>query len=213
MKEIASATDFILAQVCLLLGLLALKRKFSGAWISMFASLCLASLAGGITHAFFDSVGTLGHQIFWDMTLLSIGGTALSCFRIAVNIWRFSSAQPEKRQSQALNIFSIALLLFYAIFVLSGSRPFLIAIALYLPASIFLLAAIIKQARAPGAPPSLPGIIGMCLTFAAAGIQQSKLSISQLGLDYNALYHIIQGWGLLALYMYAFNWHKRSNKS
>jgi hypothetical protein len=49
----------------------------------------------------------------------------------------------------------------------------------------------------------LLGALAMVTTLVAAGLQQSKLAIDALGLTHNVLYHLVQGVGLLMLFLSA----------
>ncbi len=82
-------------------------------------------------------------------------------------------------------------------------RSFRAAIFNYLPAALFLLlvfAIAFARHRDSG---YLLGALAMVITMIAAVVQQSKLVFTALGLTHNALYHSIQGVGLLLLFMSA----------
>ncbi len=219
MKEIANLTDFLLALESALFAFLLWKGGKGQLWTFMFVSLSVASFAGGITHTFYDEAGTVEHLVWWDATLLALGTASIFLFSMAVGVWTWhpqSEASPTfplkgKRLAVACAIFAV-----YAAYVLSGLRSFLTAIIMYLPASIFLFAAIIRQSTAKEIDfksTSICGILGMALTFIAAGMQQAKVEIPALMLNYNALYHIVQAIGLFLLFGYGARILSPGNKS
>lgn len=219
MKEIANLTDFVLALMSAVFALMLWKGSKGQLWTFMFVSLSVASFAGGITHTFYDEAGTLEHLFWWDATLLALGTASIFLFSMAVGVWTWRPEAEEspnfplegKRLAAACTVFAV-----YAVYVLSGLRSFLTAIIMYLPASIFLFAAIIKQSAAKEIEfksTSICGILGMTLTFIAAGMQQAKVEIPALMLSYNALYHIVQAIGLFLLFVYGARILSPGNKS
>lgn len=231
MKEIANLTDFLLWLECAVLAFLLFKNPLKKYWVFLFGSLSVASFAGGITHTFFDEPGTFAHLFWWDVTLLCIGITATCCFMLAVQTWKLPCLPAVMNSGKALGAnneapkdshsptgsrintsstksvqclrCALAVLFVYTLFILSGQRPFLSAIVLYLPASIYLFIAMVRRLRKTKEPCAPIGILGMALTFVAAGVQQSKLSLPELSLNYNAIYHLIQAVGLFLMFLYA----------
>lgn len=222
MKEIANITDFLLALECSAFAILLWSGGSGRLWTMFYASLAAASLAGGITHTFYDVPGTFEHLFWWDVTLLSIGLTSIYLFCIAYKLWNWNPSKDSSQLALTVKkprlgpIAAIAFYIGFAGFVLTGLRPFLTAIVFYLPASIFLFASIIrlsstKEVTFRGT--SICGISGMALTFVAAGLQQAKVAIPALLLNHNALYHIIQGVGLYLLFLYGARLRGKGNKS
>jgi hypothetical protein len=110
-------------------------------------------------------------------------------------------------------------------------RSFRAAIINYLPATVFLLAAFtlayvrrrisqntqrdFTNAANPEAlntasdrdgdkdTSCLLGALAMVITLLAAVLQQSKIAIAPLGLTHNVIYHLVQGAGLLLLFLSA----------
>ena len=220
MKEIANLTDFLLAIECAIFAFMLWKDARGQLWTFMFASLSLASFTGGVTHTFYDAVGSAEHVIWWDATLISIGLTAVFLFAIAFRLWHWQTHDTAPvsfgiGKSKSASCLAGLFLAGYSTFVISALRPFLTAIVVYLPASLYLFAAIIKlsSSKALGIKRSICGILGMALTFIAAGLQQARVEIPALMLNYNALYHIIQGVGLFLLFSYAAQLLSEGNKS
>lgn len=192
-------TDFGLALECGLFVWLLARRGAPGEplrrwWLLFFGSIGLASLAGGLVHGFFDDPASPQQAALWLLTLLAIGGAALAGWGIGARLLFRPAA--ARRVSAAAGL-GFAL---YAAVVLFSQRSFLVAIASYLPAAVFLfvaLAVVYKQARAR---PLLLGLVGLLLTFAAAGIQQGAVALHPVYFDHNALYHVVQAVALLLLF-------------
>jgi hypothetical protein len=87
---------------------------------------------------------------------------------------------------------AVLLAVAYATVVLFVNRTFLMAILMYLPATLFLLIAMVASWSRERSRRLLLGIIGLVLTFLAAGVQQVKIAIHPVYFDHNALYHLIQ---------------------
>ena len=95
---------------------------------------------------------------------------------------------------------AVALFVLYCGVVLFISRDFLIAVSYYLPATLFLLVVyglVYQQGRESAV---LIGLLGLVLTFVAAGIQQAQWSLHPVYLSYNALYHVVQAVALFFIY-------------
>lgn len=191
MKEIANLTDFLLFIECAIFAAILFPQEHLRIWSYFFAAASLAALGGGITHTFFEAPGTTPHLISWDFTLLAIGVTGIFLAKLAL---------PKIAK---LNYVLIFVAVAYSIYVLTALRTFLTAIALYLPASLLLTVSLIRNYFKTRDSSTLFGIFGMLLTFVAAAIQQANINIPELLLNYNAIYHIIQGVGLFLLFLHA----------
>lgn len=166
-----------------------------GTWfVVFFCAAGLAALAGGITHGFLVDDASLVHGLVWDATLLAIGVTALAAWMIGARL--------VLRAALARGVRTTALTLFvaYAAAVASGVDTFLIAISAYLPAALFLLAVFGTHYVRTRRPAFLPGMVGVALTFVAAGVQQAGIGLHPVWFDHNALYHIIQAAALWFLF-------------
>ena len=93
---------------------------------------------------------------------------------------------------------AIAQLLVYATIVIGFDQRFLVAIATYLPATVFLLVVFIMLHSRDKTQGVAPGIVGLLLTFVAAVVQQLRIAVHPVYFNHNALYHVIQG---VALYL------------
>jgi hypothetical protein len=192
-------TDLGLALECAVLASLlrthppanaAVRRWFAG----FFAALGAAALLGGIEHGFLADKGSRADAAVWTATLLALGVAALAA-------WGSGSRMILTARASRV-VTGAAALVFagYALVVLRFDRRFAVAIAHYLPAALFLVAAFGIALRRTGDPRLRAGLAGLGLTFAAAGVQQARIPLHPRYFDHNALYHAIQAVGLVLLY-------------
>jgi RsiW-degrading membrane proteinase PrsW (M82 family) len=87
--------------------------------------------------------------------------------------------------------------LIYLGVVLSGVRAFWISFIAYLPAAVGMLVVYARRRRQAG--PWWWGIIGVLLTFVAAGVQVGQVALHPRWFNHNALYHLIQVIALFAI--------------
>jgi hypothetical protein len=167
----------------------------SARWFALFFLFgAMAGALGGAVHAFMPDPARLAYRICWPATMLSLGAAAMAGANAAAHLAWGSGGQ------RIVRLIAAAVFVGYCAVVLFWSQDFANALRVYLPAAIFLLfafAVVYARSRATSA---LAGGAGMLLTFVAAGVQQSAAQWRLLHLDHNALYHIIQGCGLLLVY-------------
>ena len=195
-------TDYGLALECAVLCVLVARSRTSGDslrswWIVFFASIGLGSLLGGTVHGFYHATNTTGYAILWPATLLTIGVTSVATWMVAAHL------QPQERARLWVRRGAIGLLVLYACVVLFVSRAFLVAIVAYLPATLFLLVAMITAYRRRRERPLAYGVLGLVLTFLAATVQQLHVTIHPVYFNHNALYHVMQGVALLLIFLAA----------
>lgn len=190
-------TDYAIALLCAVFCVLAARWRVADEtlrrwWIVLFASIGAGAAFGGTVHGFFLDPATLGNAVLWRATLLSLGVTSAAMWMIGSRLIVPEPAATWVRRA------AVAQLLVYAIIVIWIDQRFLIAIATYLPATVFLLVVfIILRSRMPARGVG-PGIAGLLLTFVAAAVQQLRIAIHPTWFNHNALYHVIQG---IALYL------------
>jgi hypothetical protein len=192
-------TDYALALECALFAVLLHRREASAdgmrAWfVLFFAAASAAPLFGGTVHGFFLDERSLGHAILWPSALVAIGVGALAGWVLGA---RIAFSGPAVRWITRL---AFAQLVLFAVVVLFVVQGFWVAVVDYLPAAVFLLIALglaYRRDRRPG-----PGIaaVGLALTFVAAALQQLRVSIHPV-FNHNALYHVVQGVGLLLIFL------------
>ncbi len=88
----------------------------------------------------------------------------------------------------------------YGVIAWRAGWPFVVAIADYLPAAVFLLGVFVSLYAKTRNRDLLAGIAGLLLTFAAAGVQHEGIGLSPVYFDHNALYHVIQALALFLMY-------------
>jgi len=98
---------------------------------------------------------------------------------------------------------AVLLLAFYIAVVVAGYHSFGLAVAVYAPATLFLLVAFVHQSRRDPARHWRLGIGGLALTAVAATIQQLGIGLHPVHFNHNALYHVIQALALWMLYVTA----------
>ena len=167
-------------------------------FIIFFVSIGLAAFTGGTVHGYFANEGadegTLGRTLLWVTTLIAIGVTALSGWAIGAQLY-FSETIAAWVTRGAVIVFGL-----YCVVVLFARRDFLVAIVHYLPATIFLLVVYVLVYQQAQETAVLSGLLGLILTFIAAGVQQAQLSFHPVYLSHNALYHVLQAVALFLIY-------------
>jgi hypothetical protein len=174
-------------------------------WSSLFfGSLGMAAFTGGTVHGFFLDTRTTGHAILWPLTLLAIGATALAAWSIGA--WLLFS----KAVAHWISTLATVGFIGYSVIVLSVTQAFWIAVINYLPAAFFLLIAFSLMYKRFRAKPLLIGLMGLVLTFVAAGVQQGKVVLHPVYFNHNALYHLIQAVALFMIF-WSTRWFLTSN--
>lgn len=195
-----SLTDYALAIECVAIVLLLMRsdagdRTLRFWFVVFFASAAAASLLGGTVHGFFPEVADQNRQLLWKATLLAILVTSLAGWNIGGILLLPGRGAAVVR---GLAILLLALLSYVVLFV----RPeFLMAIIAYVPATLFLLIALIVAYRIRRLQALRWGIVGTGLTFVAAAVQRLHLSVHPYYFNHNALYHVIQGVALWMIFL------------
>ena len=180
-------TDYALALECAVFCVLLLRgggwdvlRRW---WAVFFASVGLAALIGGTVHGFLP-----GNAALWTATMLTLGVTSLAGWYIGSLLLGMRWLRPV----------AVVLLGIYAGIVLFVNSTFVVAIAMYLPATVFLLLAMVARYATTRDRAAATGVVGLLLTFAAAAVQQLRIGLHPVYFNHNALYHVIQ---FVALWM------------
>ncbi len=164
-------------------------------WLMVFfGSIAVASFAGGTVHGFFPRAGSKGNRLLWSVTYAAIGVTSLAAWLIGVKI-----ACPARiaRFVTGMATVAVAIYLIVALFI---SRQFIVAIVAYIPATSFLLGALLLRYRRTRDRAMLAPVAGVVLTFVAATVQAARLTIHPHLFDHNVLYHLIQAAALALLF-------------
>jgi hypothetical protein len=122
--------------------------------------------------------------------MLAVGVTALACWNLG--------AEVLGKEWVPLRAIALGAFVGYAALVLYGFHEYRLVIINYLPAALFLLIACVIAWRR-GQRELRWAVIGLILTFVAAGIQVGRVALSVI--DHNALYHLVQALALLLIYL------------
>ena len=197
-EAVVALTDYGLAIECACCSYLMCDRKDRRPihlWFGLFfGSLGLAALAGGTVHGFFPDEEALWHGVLWRTTLLSLGITALAAWAAGAEI--YFSQTIARYITQA----AIAGFIVYSVIVLLTNRSFVVAIANYGPAVFFLFVIFIFAYTRIKERKILLGVLGLALTFVAAGVQLGNLALHPVYFNHNALYHLVQAVALLLIF-------------
>jgi uncharacterized protein DUF6962 len=199
-------TDFALALECAGFAVWLHRRgpadAFLRRWfVVFFAALGLAALLGGIAHGFPSDPQSRLYWLVWTAILLAIGVTALAGWALGARL--------VLSEATATHVVAAAGAAFvgYASVVLFVSHSFAIAVIHYLPAAVFLLGAFVLAYLRQRNGFLLAGIAGLVLTFVAAAVQQSETSLHPVYFNHNALFHVIQAFALLLIFLAARGLH------
>jgi len=77
---------------------------------------------------------------------------------------------------------------------------FSIAIANYLPSTLFLIVAFFASYRSGAGTPVAIGLSGLVLTLVAAAVQQARIALHPTYFNHNALYHLLQAIALFLIF-------------
>lgn len=193
-------TDFALAIECAIFAIwLARRGAPAGAirpfFVVFFAAIGLASLLGGIAHGFLADKQSLLFRVIWTGTLAAVGCAAFASWAAGARLWM------SQVGSARVTVLAGLLLAAYLVVILFVSRDFVVAVVHYLPATVFLLASFAVAYRRRPERFLLNGVLGMVLTFVAAGIQQGGIDLHPVYFNSDALYHLVQGCALVLIFL------------
>ncbi len=192
-------TDYGLALECALFTILLARYRRDGSlapWFMLFfASIGVAALAGGTVHGFIPDKTSPAAAVLWILSLLALGVTALGAWVIGARM-QWSAAGARWVQVAAVIVFGM-----YGLAVLVLTQAFWIAIVNYVPATAFLLVVWTLAYRRSREGLMLLGVIGLTLTFVAAGVQMGRIALHPVYFNHNALYHLVQAVALLMIFL------------
>ena len=193
-------TDYALTIECALLAALLYRTPTSALplrlyFVVFFCAVGLAALLGGTDHGFLLDKTTRLRAIVWKGTLVALGVSALAA-------WQAGALLVAPTPARWIRAGAVVLFIGY-LFAVARSDAFLVAIAHYLPAVVFLLAVFGWHYIRGRERRYLWGAVALLLTFSAAGVQQARIGLHPVLFDHNALYHLIQAVALLLLFFAA----------
>jgi len=191
MTEIdVTLTDYILCIESFIFAIIVSKYsapiKYKFSYLVLFFGFSASSFLGGTYHGF------IKNPILWQATIISIGisayGFALSGISLIL-------------KSTTLKTYRNILLALLGIYILTTFiyQSFLIAIIIYLPATILTLIGFTKFNKERKNKNISFGIFGLYLSLFAPLIQQLKISIHPVFFTHNAVYHVIV---MIALFLF-----------
>jgi hypothetical protein len=201
-------TDYALALACAVFAWLLWRSRRSepvSFWFALgFLATALAALIGGTVHGFFGDPASTTHRILWPLVLLMIGLGSLAFANVAA-ILRFAP-----RAARAISRTLLILFLVYCVVVLFFKDTFLVAIAGYLPAVLFLGWAFLGLYLRTRQQAHAWGLAGIGVTLLAAFVQQARIGFHPRYFNHNALYHTLQAAGLFLIFLAARELSRRS---
>jgi hypothetical protein len=198
LEPAVTLTDYGLTIECWLFAVLILRAKqteLSRWWTLFFVSIGTASLLGGTVHGFLPDTSVLASRIVWNANLIAIGCTALATWILGALLTESVTLR------QWVPRIATVLLAAFIVVVVFVSNRFVVAIAMYLPATLFLTVTMVMAHIATPGRGWAVGIVGLALTYAAAAVQQLKFGLHPVYFDHNAFFHAIQAVALYLLFL------------
>lgn len=194
-------TDFGLALLTLFFFLKTIATPYPSSYYKLtclffYGSTFLASFLGGMVHGWFIDEKTLAFKILWPLTLVCIGIIGITILQLGLFTAKFSSLV-----TRTVQLIVVVLFIVYIITLLKGYHKFLLAILFYLPSLLFLFIVLLLLCLQSNSYKPWMLLVSVILSFLAAAIQQLKISIHPTYFNHNALYHVIQGIGLVLFYL------------
>jgi uncharacterized protein DUF6962 len=164
--------------------------------VAIMTALASAALFGAIFHAFFPAgTATRAGFIAWIPVSLSIIVVAATLLALALRVLRpwLSTAV----RGTLVGVYAAT----FGVVVLFVDESYSTIVRFYAPTLILFLIVAAGQGMRPGAHGWRILAIALVVSIAAAVLQQRRVAIHPVYLDHNALYHVLQGIGLLLLYL------------
>ena len=193
-------TDFALALECALFSVLVLRSSqppLRRWWFVFFAAIGVGALCGALVHGWYSDESTVVWSILWRATLLAIGVTATATWTIGAYL------QMGERLGAAVRRAARWIFVIYAIILLTVSTSFFVAVLMYLPATLFMLVAVVDAYRRSPTRAEAYLIAGLVLTLIGAAVQQLRIAIHPVYFNHNAFYHVIQAIALFLIFLAA----------
>jgi hypothetical protein len=196
MTEIDVAlSDFAIAVECGGFAVLCLRRgrsRFRDALIVVFVATAAAAVLGGVVHGFAADEASAAYRLLWPVTLAAIVAAAAGLAFAAAAL--LDSGRRVVRGLWAGTFGFVAA-------ILLGADSFLLAVAAYAPASLFLAYAFGVTYGREGRRPLAFGPSGLLLGIVAGGLQQAGYTPWPGAISHNAFYHLLQMAALAMLFV------------
>lgn len=165
-------------------------------WIVLFLVGFAATAAfGGTSHGFFPDHDSTGYAVVWRATLAALGFAAMAGWGLGTAL-----ALPGHWLRPITAIAGIEYAVYLGV-ILVISQEYLVGVLNYVPAAFFVLVAFCWLFYRQRSAAARHGVVALVLTFTAAGVQTAGVSLHPVYLDHNVLYHLIQGVGIVFLYL------------
>jgi len=162
----------------------------------LLGGLASAALWGAIFHAFFPGdTATPAGFIAWIPVALSILVVAATLLELGLRILAPGLAPPVRRSTVA------AYAAPFAAVALLVDQSFTSIVRFYLPALVLFLVAAVRQAIRSGSAGWRLIAVGVTVSAGAAVLQQARVSLHPVYFDHNAVYHVVQGFAVVLLYL------------
>ena len=197
-EPVTVVTDLMLSALAVYFALrLGRQHELMGMSVHLYFSyafwaLSLGALLGALTHGVGRNISVAAGRILWRGTLFSLGVAAFfllmaaGCHALSI------------RSVQVLEWVALFLLALYGIVILRDDR-FLWAVLFYATALLVMLSVMLYDLFSWGLAGSGLVAAGILVSFAAAIIQRSGLTLHR-HFNHNDLYHVVQMIGLYYLY-------------
>ncbi len=201
-----AVTDLLLCIESVLLAfmLYRMSRKTGpralSAGIYLFVFLGASSLLGAIFHAFFpNKTDSFAGWLVWMLTAISIG-------LVASTLW-FVNAELFARKTWGVRIkrFTLLYLFVFVSYIFFIDYHYKSIILFYAPPLLMLGVIAVYKSFSTDDIRWRYLVTGIFLSIGAAVIQSSHTAFGPLHLDYNTLYHIVQGIALIFFFKFFTN--------
>jgi len=192
-------TNFVIVVQCLSFAWSCARRPPSvlrDAFTAFFAASALGSGLAGVVHGFVPDPDDPGHAALWTLTMLALVAAAAFLGIAASEFW----STPAAERALRLRVIAIAAICLGALIVL-GARDFMLAVLVYVPASIWLALSFVRRWLRRRSVPLLIGAAGLALAILAGALQQVRYTPVPDLLSYNAWYHVLQISAFAALFV------------
>ncbi len=158
----------------------------------LFIMISAGALLGALSHGIGTHFSPEVKAVIWRLTTISIGAAAFFVLMVTFyHVFPFATVR-------YLRWLAIVLFVGYLVLIWKDDR-FINVIRFYGPTMLFMLAVMIYSYLTASNPGSGWLVIGILISFAAAGVQMSGFSLHQ-HFNHNDIYHIIQMLGMYCIY-------------
>ena len=165
------------------------------AFVLFYTSTGVAALSGAALHGLFADRRHPVRRALWRLSLAAIGLSSLAAWRLGA--WLALTGRSRARVEKA----TTGVHALYIGTVVLTSPPYAVAVASYVPGTMFLAWACTQRLDDPDERDGAAlGLAGLGVTVAAAAIQVLRVRVGPRWLDSNTLYHLVQAGGLLVFH-------------